>query len=122
MHRFLLALAIVFLSVSGTIAQDKIDAKLLVGKWEPNGEDTKGAKIVLEFTDKGDIIVNAEFGGQKNELKGTYKLDGDKLELKLKNPAGAEKSTTVKVLKLTKDDLVTKEGENGKEEKMKRVK
>jgi uncharacterized protein (TIGR03066 family) len=121
MHRFMLSVAALLLVATCAFAQDKVDAKLLIGKWEPDGGDTKGAKIVLEFTDKGEMLVNAEFGGQKMDLKGSYKLDGDKLEIKLKNPTGTEKATSLKVVKLTKEELITKEGDQ-KEEKMKRVK
>ncbi|MFO0815905.1 MAG: TIGR03066 family protein [Gemmatales bacterium] len=119
MYRFSMALALVFLA-SFTVAQDKVDGKLLVGKWEPETAPN-GAKIVMEFTKDNKLMVNAEFGGQKISMDGSYKLDGDKLEVKIKEPGGQEKSTTLKVTKLTADEMVTKEGEQ-KEEKLKRVK
>ena len=120
MNRLCLTIALIFLATSLSIAQDKIDGKLLVGKWEPETAP-QGAKVVMEFTKDNKLMVNAEFGGQKINMEGTYKLDGDKLEVKLKEPTGKEKATSLKIMKLTNDELVTKEGDE-KEEKLKRVK
>ena len=93
---------------------DKIDAKKLVGKWEPK----KDAKFTIEFTKDGKLIVIAD---KDFKIEGTYKLDGNKLEILMK--AGEnEVKDTILISKLTDDEM---EGESqGKKTKdtFKRIK
>src|SRR5262249_41036228 len=56
--------------------KDKIDAKKLIGKWEP--ADSKDP-LTVEFTDKGKLIFSVD----AKTIEGTYKLDGNKLEMVL---------------------------------------
>jgi uncharacterized protein (TIGR03066 family) len=92
----------------------KIDAGNLVGKWEvtkaPEDSVPKGA--VIEFTKDGKLKLALEFNGKKFEMEGTYKVDGEKLQTKMKDPSGAEHedSDTIKSLSADKAVLVGKEG------------
>jgi len=123
MVRWMSALVLALVCVTFTSAfQDKIDAGKIVGKWEPDTKDAPaGAKIVMEMTKDNKLTVNAEFNGQKLNMEGTYKLEGNKLNVKMKIPSGEEKSTTLTIVKLNDEELITKEGDK-KEEKLKRIK
>lgn len=114
--------AVVVLAFAGfTTAQDKkdekIDAKKLIGKWEP--ADGK-APIVIEFTDKGKMSLSIDIGGKSEKIEGTYKLDGNKLEMVM-SFGGKEQKETVTITKLTDDEMVGKDSKD-KEEKFKKVK
>jgi uncharacterized protein (TIGR03066 family) len=114
--------AVVVLAFAGlTTAQDKkdekIDAKKLVGKWEPAGGKEP---VVVEFTDKGKLILSVEVGGKTEKVEGTYKLDGNKLKMVL-SFGGKDQEETITVSKLTDDELVGKDSK-GKEETLKKVK
>lgn len=116
------ALGVVMFIAAGLSADDKsekIDAKKLVGKWEPP-DTPKGVSLVLEFTKDGKLVVSADVGGKTEKMEANYKLAGNKLTINGKLPGG-EKTETVTVLKLTDAELVTKD-EKGKEETLKRIK
>jgi uncharacterized protein (TIGR03066 family) len=97
--------------------KDKIDAKKLVGKWEP--ADAK-EKVVVEFTDKGKVILSVDFNGKSAMIEGTYKLDGNKLEMVM-SFAGKDQKETLTVSKLTDDEMVGTDSK-GKTETLKKVK
>jgi uncharacterized protein (TIGR03066 family) len=92
--------------------KDKIDPKKLLGKWEP-----KEGKVVIEFADKGKLTVDA--GGKDQKFEGTYKLDGNRLEIAIM-VFEKEQKETLTVKKLTDEELVTES--KGKEETLKRKK
>jgi uncharacterized protein (TIGR03066 family) len=103
----------------GAPAQDKkdggkIDPKKLVGKWEP--ADKKAPPMVVEFTADGKVSLAVG----EAKAAGTYKLDGDKLEVSIKHGAEELKQTLV-VRKLTDDELTT-EDEKQKVETLRRWK
>jgi uncharacterized protein (TIGR03066 family) len=83
---------------------EKIDAKLLVGKWTPK-EAGKSGDFVIEFLKDGKVKLGAG-DGKAFKAEGTYKLDGDKLTLNLKM-GEKEKSQTRTVHSLTKTELVS---------------
>lgn len=120
MLRCCLVLSVLLLTTTLAAAQDKIDGKLIIGKWEP-ATAPQGAKMTMEFTKDEKIKVNAEFNGQKINMEGSYKLDGNKLALKMTIEGRPEVSTTLKVLKLNDKEMVTQEGDK-KEETLKRLK
>jgi uncharacterized protein (TIGR03066 family) len=64
--------------------------------------------------------VSVEKGGKSTKVEGTYKLEGDKLEMALKME-GKEQKETITVTKLTDDEFVGKDTK-GKEEKLKKIK
>ena len=113
-------LAVLLVAAAGASADDKVDAKKLVGKWEPQGLPA-GAKATVEFTKDGKLLVNFGFGDKTDKSEGTYKVEGNKLTVELK-----DRKTTQTITKLTDEDLAfkedTKDGKNGKEETFKRVK
>lgn len=94
----------------------KIDAKKLIGKWQPADEK---APVTVEFADKGKLTLSIDIGGKTEKIEGTYKLDGDKLEMVM-SFGGKEQKETVTVTKLTDDEMVGKDSK-GKEEKFKKV-
>ena len=97
-------------SADGRQDAAKIDGKLLVGKWVPK---EKAKEFTVEFTKDGKVVV--EFGGAEAfKAEGTYKLDGDKLSMKLKK--GEEvKEMTRTIHSLTSTEIVSSEGGGSKD-------
>jgi uncharacterized protein (TIGR03066 family) len=111
--RVLLSCALALVICSGVSAEDKknekIDAKKLVGKWEPK-EKKKGTAFVVEFTKDGKVTFAGTENGKEVQAEGTYKVDGDKLTLVLK--VGEMERTMIRtVSKLTDAELVSREGD-----------
>ncbi|MFO0825976.1 MAG: hypothetical protein U0792_23135 [Gemmataceae bacterium] len=50
-----------------TAEDGKVDGKKLVGKWVPADEKTP---LVLEFTEKGKVIVSIDLGGKSEKVEG----------------------------------------------------
>lgn len=94
----------------------KIDAKLLVGKWQPK-DDAKKDDFLVEFSKDGKVTV--AFGGKDEKAEGTYSLDGNKLNLKVKF-GDKEKSMTRTIHSLTRTELVSSE-EGGSKDTLVRV-
>lgn len=121
--RLLLGCTLVMAACSGLSADDKkgekIDAKLLVGKWSPKG-DKAPVPMTLEFTKDGKVSLVAGPEGKEERSEGTYTLEGNKLSLKMKL-GDREEAQTVTVSKLTDTDLVGA-NEQGKERAFVRVK
>src|SRR4051812_351326 len=96
------ALAAVLCLCTGLSAEDKgekIDAKKLVGKWEPK-EKEEGKSAVIEFTKDGKVSVTISAKGKEFALDGTYKVDGNKVTTTM-NFNGKERTETHTVSKLT---------------------
>jgi uncharacterized protein (TIGR03066 family) len=115
-------LAVLLVISAGVTAQDTkgtkkdtIDTKKLIGTWEPK-ELPAGATATVEFTKDGKLIVSFTFGGKSDKVEGTYKLDGVKLSVDLK-----EKKETSTITKLTDEELALKD-DKGKEEAFKKHK
>ena len=120
MRKVIASVAFLVLVGSACAEDTKIDAKKLIGKWEVKEPLVNSPVFVLEFADAGKLIVYAGVGEKKEKVEGTYKLDGNKLEVTLAK-GGKEKKDTLTVTKLTDDEMVTKDSK-GKEETLKRVK
>lgn len=101
-------------------ADEKIDAKKLIGKWEPAKPEKDAPKMVLEIADKGKFTLHVTIEGKTEKIEGTYKLEGNKLDIEMSFNGKTEKET-VTILKLTDTEMVSKDGK-GKEETMTRVK
>ena len=103
--------------------EKKIDGGKLVGKWEvtkaPEDSVPKGA--VIEFTKDGKVKVALEYNAKKFNMEGTYKVDGEKLQTKIKDPSGTEIDDTDTIKTLT-DDKVVLVGKEGKEVELTKVK
>lgn len=120
--RIILGCAVAVSLAGGAGADDKdtpIDAKKLVGKWEPK-EQKKDTKIMIEFAKDGKLNITAARAGKEDKVEGSYKLDGDQLAIHLK-VGEKEAKETVTITKLTDDEWEGK-GKDGKTEAFKRVK
>jgi uncharacterized protein (TIGR03066 family) len=104
-----------------SLPEDKIDGKLLIGKWQPEKVPEGVTKVVVEYMKEGKLTVDVEAQGGKQKLEGTYTLEGDKLSVKLENN-GNEQIQKRKITKLTDTTLVTINEETKEERKYKRVK
>jgi uncharacterized protein (TIGR03066 family) len=116
MRTFVGCVLTLVLAVSATaVAQEKgkIDGKLLIGKWAPK-EEKKGPAMTLEFLKDGKLSLAVDFMGKMEKIDGTYKLDGDKLEVALKF-GGDEKKETLTVKKLTDSELETVDSKDKKD-------
>ena len=124
-----LASLVVLLTSSAALLHAADKAKdLIVGKWEPT-ELPKGVKVTIEFTKEGKIAITGSAEGKEFKGAGTYKFtDDDTMETEIEF-MGQKESSKTKIVKITKDEMVTKdEPKKGKEkaeikeEKFKRVK
>jgi uncharacterized protein (TIGR03066 family) len=118
--RAMLGCAVALVLCFGASAEDKkdaIDAKKLVGKWEPK---EKGAAGVVEFTKDGKVTITANVDGKESKFEGTYKIDGNKLSATVK-AGDKEQTQTRTITKLTDTELVTTD-DKGKERQYARIK
>ncbi|MFM8273109.1 MAG: TIGR03066 family protein [Gemmata sp.] len=120
MRPLVASVAFVILAGFATAADDKIDAKKLVGKWEPAKAEKGAPKMTLEIAEKGKLTLLVALGDKTEKVEGSYKLDGNKLEVELSFGGKSEKETLT-ITKLTEEELVTKDSK-GKEDALKRVK
>lgn len=101
---------------SGLLAEDKkadpIDAKKVVGKWEPKATK-EGVRVVLEFTKDGKASLTRTDDGVERTFGGTYKVDGNKVTTILKW-GDKEQTDTRTVSKLTDTEMVSAD-EKGRE-------
>ncbi|MCE9563266.1 MAG: TIGR03066 family protein [Planctomycetes bacterium] len=117
--------AVVMMAFTGLVAaeekkDEKLDAKKLIGKWETAKPKKDEPAEVIEFTEKGELIMHPPAGGKGEPLKGTYKLEGNKLLVTLKLGDDVVKETMT-ISKLTDDELVSKDSK-GKEDTLKKIK
>ena len=112
MKALLAACVAAVVCVGAGLAQDKkddkkIDPAKLVGKWEWTKSDDpdapKGATV--EFTKDNKMTISGEVKGEKFEMAGTYKVEGDKLTVKLSLPGGKDSEDRT-IQTLTDDKLV----------------
>jgi uncharacterized protein (TIGR03066 family) len=95
----------------------KIDAKKLIGKWEPKEE----AVFTVEFREGGKAtLVTATADGKVRESEGTYKLEGNKLTTTVK-VGDQERTLKSTISRLTDAELVGTD-EKGREKTLVRVK
>jgi len=122
MMRAILGCVVVLLLSFGLTAEDKkvdIDAKKLIGKWEPK-EKKEDAKFVIEFTKDGKIKVAITGQGKDISFDGTYKVEGNKLLTTMKF-GDKEQTHTRTISKLTDTELVSSD-EKGKEDTLVKIK
>lgn len=101
------------------VADEKIDAKKLVGKWE--SKDPKAPKLVVELAKDGKITITGKEGDKEFTATGTYKLEGNKISVAVKFGDKEEKMTRT-ISKLTDTELVSKDDATGKEDTLTRIK
>ena len=119
--RAILACTLAVLTLGFSLAaedkkDEKIDAKKLIGKWEPKEKK----EIVIEFAKDGKLLVTMTGDGKDTKLEGTYKLEGAKLTTTVKI-GEMERVRTRTISKLTDTEMVSSE-ENGKDETLVRIK
>ena len=102
-------------STAAFAADEKIDAKKLLGKWEPAD---KKSKMVIEFVAGGKLKLAAT---GEAPLDGRWKLDGNKLTLTFAVGEN-ETSNTVTITKLTDDELAAEDAKKEQKQSFKRVK
>jgi uncharacterized protein (TIGR03066 family) len=98
------------------LAQDKKDAKKddkkidptkLIGKWELSRSTDPQAPqgAVVEFTKDNKVLVTMTVSGKEEKTDGTYRVNGDKLTVKLNDPDLKDKEDTDTIQTLTDDKL-----------------
>jgi uncharacterized protein (TIGR03066 family) len=121
MHKYMFAALSAFLIGLTAAAEDKkddkIDAKLLVGKWSPR--DKKDGTFVVEFTKGGKAKFSGAVDGKEMKSEGTYKTDGNRVRLTMS--LGEKVETTVRTVTKLTDDELTSRDEKGKEDTLVRV-
>src|SRR5262245_18617556 len=118
------ALAAAVALTAGVRAEDKEEkkdnAKLLVGTWEVTKSFDKGPAIgaTVEFTRDGKVKVKAKVEDKDVQREGTYKVEGDKLTLAMKD---RDSKTILSIKKISDKELVT-ENDDKKSVELKRKK
>jgi uncharacterized protein (TIGR03066 family) len=116
-------LLVLVLAAAGRADEKKADdnAKKAVGKWEVTEGESLDPGSTLELTKDGKITLVAKKDGREVTLKGTYKITGKDFYLKVMLPDGNEHEETMKITKLTDNELVTFD-DNKKSDTFKRKK
>jgi uncharacterized protein (TIGR03066 family) len=106
------ALALCLLGFAGTTRADEETSKKLIGTWvldKSTGDLPAGSTV--EFTKDGKLNVVVKDASGDLKLNGTYKVEKDKITVKLKvNDQDIEETVTIK--KLTDDVLEVEDNEN----------
>jgi uncharacterized protein (TIGR03066 family) len=103
-------------------ADEKFESEKLVGTWKLTKTKSlpEGASATVVYLKDGSATATIEIKGMKIELKGKWKIDGDKLIITTKE-GDKEKVDTDTILKLSADELVTK-NKDGEEDTFTKVK
>lgn len=113
-----LSCTLVLIAGFGLSADDKkadpIDAKKLIGKWEPKS-GKRGTSVVMEFAAGGKMVVTLSTANRSFTYTGTYTLDDRKLTMTLPDESGVHHTTVATVAELTDTVLVTHDAK-GKED------
>ena len=105
--RTLFGVGMVLALVGGVAAaDDKIDAKKLLGKWEH-----KEMMFVVTFAKDGKVAIE----GGDLKIDGTYKLDGNKLTMKIK--FGDEEKEMKRTITKLSDTELTSTDDDKKDDK-----
>jgi uncharacterized protein (TIGR03066 family) len=94
--------------VGSAVADDKVDATKLVGMWEltKSADENAPKGATVEFTKDNKVTIAFNANGKDVKLEGTYKVDGDKLTVKLSLPGGKDNEDTDTIKSLTDEKLV----------------
>ncbi len=95
-------------------ADEKIDAKALLGTWEVTKANTSTARegILFEFKTDGVMILTVKQKDKEKAFDMKYTLDGNKVTIESKISTGGMPRTS-KITKLTDKELIWEES-NGK--------
>jgi uncharacterized protein (TIGR03066 family) len=108
--------AAVCLLAGGARAEEKVDyAKMIVGKWEvvKGDEGTVPAGMLIEFTKDGKVKLTGKKGGEDLNIEGTYKVEGDKFTVTMKQ-GDDEHTQTITITKITDTEMATENKEGKK--------
>ncbi len=123
--RLSLAGLLVVLAV-GSLAHAKEEkkdtAKMIVGTWEITKSYDNGPPVgaTVEFGKDGKFMLSGKAGDKDISHGGTYKVDGEKVNLVLKNED--KETKMVLTVKKISDTEMTTENESGKMVELKRKK
>jgi uncharacterized protein (TIGR03066 family) len=87
----------------------KVDAVKLLGRWELTRStlDPRPKSAIVEFTKDNKVTVAVTAGnGKEDKYTGTYKVDGDKLTVKLTIPGETDQEDTDTIQTLTDEKLL----------------
>ena len=112
MRPLVASVAFVILAGFATAADDKIDAKKLVGKWE-SVADEKQPKVTVEYTADGKVTGRIQLESMELAVAGTYTVEGDKLTQKTK--IDGRDLTVIITIKKLNDSELTGEWDGGKQ-------
>ena len=117
-----LAAVVIILTSSASLLHAEDKAKdLIVGKWEPT-KLPEGVKATIEFTKDGKITIVGKTGDKEFKGAGTYKFTDDKTMETSIEIMGQKETTKTKIVKISKDELVTQDEGKKEEDKFKKVK
>ena len=118
MKKLLAAVAVALVFVGSAPAADKVDPAKLVGKWEltKSADESAPKGAVVEFTKDNKVSITFDANGKEIKLEGTYKVDGDKLTVKISFPGGKDNEDTDTIKTLTDEKLVTVDKEKKENE------
>src|SRR5262245_40100559 len=118
------AVAVAVALTAGVRAEDKEEkkdnAKLLVGTWEVTKSFDKGPAVgsTIEFTRDGKVMIKAKVEDKDVLREGTYKVDGDKITVAMKDK---DSKSTRSIKKISDKELVI-ENDDKKSVELKRKK
>jgi uncharacterized protein (TIGR03066 family) len=115
----LVAAGVLFFSLALVGAAGTDNAKKIVGLWEVTKSEGAPPGATVEFTKDGKLKVRAKLGDKELNIDGTYKVEGDKLDVTLMFDGKTIKETN-KIKKLTEQQMIL-EDEKGKVEEFKRI-
>jgi uncharacterized protein (TIGR03066 family) len=86
----------------------KVDAAKLIGRWELTRStlDMAPKSAVVEFTKDNKVTVSVTANGKEDKYSGSYKVEGDKLTVKLTIPGEADQEDTDTIQTLTDEKLL----------------
>lgn len=117
------SLLAIFVS-SFAFAEEKIDPKLIVGKWtmeKPKGFEKDPGSMEVEFFPDGTLKIDLKFGDSALKIDGKYTLEGDSLKVVTKQN-NKEETKTSKITKLTDKNLSLTHPDQKREDKFTRAK
>jgi uncharacterized protein (TIGR03066 family) len=108
--RVVFAALVLAAASTGLRADDKIDPKQLLGKWELVPGKGKGddAGITMEYLADGKVKGEFRLAGMTDKMEGTYKIDGNKVRLTTKDK-GRENTSVITVISLSDTEMVVSE-------------
>lgn len=87
----------------------KVDAAKVLGRWELTRStlDPRPKSAIVEFTKDNKVTVAVTAGnGKEDKYTGTYKVNGDKLTVKLTIPGETDQEDTDTIQTLTDEKLL----------------